>query len=137
MGSGSLRRRRFSARVLSALSWLSQILSALGTRALPESEIGQFAPRRLRTVTILAVTGLLREARIVALPGVTPVVGGADPAQLREKLTGAIGKDARGIISIGVGGGLDPILQSGDCIVASEVVDGSERFATDSPWMER
>lgn len=88
-------------------------------------------------MTILAVTGLLREARIAALPGVTAVPGGADPSQLRKKLAGAISKGARGIISIGVGGGLDPSLKPGDCIVGSEVAHGAARFAADGPWTER
>ena len=87
-------------------------------------------------MTILAVTGLLREARIAAA-GVTAVVGGADPSQLREKLARAIGKGAHGIISIGVGGGLAPSLKPGDCIVGSEVLDGAERFATDGDWTAR
>ncbi len=48
MGPGVLHRRRFPARVLSALSRLSEIFPALGAGALPQSEGEQFPPRGVR-----------------------------------------------------------------------------------------
>ena len=88
-------------------------------------------------MTIVAVSGLMREARMVGGSGVRTVVGAGDAAALRRKLADAIAQGAHGIISIGIAGGLEPSLKSGDCLVASEVVTGGERIATDSAWRAR
>ncbi len=66
---------------------------------------------------ILAVTGLQREARILAGPGVEVVAGAAD-LDLRAA-------DKRGVISIGIAGALAPGLKPGDWVVADAVRDGS------------
>src|ERR1700674_3397726 len=86
LDSAALHRRRIPARVLFALPRLSEILPALGARPISQSEIRQFAPRRLRSMTIVAVSGLMREARIAGGPGVRSVVGGGDSTALRRKL---------------------------------------------------
>jgi hopanoid-associated phosphorylase len=88
-------------------------------------------------MTIVAVSGLMREARLVGGPDVRTVVGAGDSAALRRKLADAIAQGAHGIISIGIAGGLDPSLKSGDCLIASEVVTGGERISTDSAWSAR
>jgi adenosylhomocysteine nucleosidase len=88
-------------------------------------------------MTIVAVSGLMREARMAGGPGVRSVVGGGDSTALRRKLAEAIAQGAHGIISIGIAGGLDPSLKSGDCLVASEVVSGAERISTDPAWRAR
>jgi hopanoid-associated phosphorylase len=86
-------------------------------------------------VTILAVTGLLREAKIVTQAGVVAVAGGGNPARLREAL-GRMGTSAQGVISIGIAGGLAPHLKSGDCILASAVTDGRTRFPAHERWRD-
>lgn len=78
---------------------------------------------------ILAVTGLQREARILAGPGVEVVTGGGD-FDLR-----AVGK--QGVISIGIAGGLAPGLKPGDWVVADGVRDRDEVLPTDRDWTER
>ncbi len=85
---------------------------------------------------IIAVTGLVREARIADAPGVKTIAGGGK-ASLAAKLEQALGEGAKGIISIGIAGGLSPRLASGDCVIASEVLSGGERFATDPAWTAR
>src|ERR1019366_9310984 len=82
----ALHRRRFPARVLPQLSRLSQILPALGPGALPQFQKRQFAAGRVRVVTILAVTGLSKEAKIVGVADVVAVAGGGDAKALAEKL---------------------------------------------------
>jgi hopanoid-associated phosphorylase len=84
---------------------------------------------------IVAVTGMLREARIAAGPGVVTVMGNA--TLLREKLGRAISGGAHGVISFGIAGGLEPSLKAGDCVVAREVVYGTERFLPDAQWTAR
>ena len=86
-------------------------------------------------MTILAVCGLLREARIAAGPGVAALAG--DAATLRKKLEAAVAPDTRGIVSFGIAGGLANSLKPGDCVIASEIVANGQRFATDEAWRAR
>jgi adenosylhomocysteine nucleosidase len=67
-------------------------------------------------VTILAVTGLKREAEIAGGPGVVAVAGGGDAAGLMAKLD-ALHGDIKGVISFGLAGGLSPLLKVGDVVV--------------------
>ena len=60
---------------------------------------------------IIAVTGLAREARLVAGPEVRPVVGGGDAQALEERLTAELANGARRILSIGICGALCPALR--------------------------
>ena len=71
---------------------------------------------------LLIVTGLLREARIAAGPGMTVICSSSDPRQLRAQLAAFNPASVRGIISFGVAGGLCPSLQPGDVVIASKVV---------------
>lgn len=83
---------------------------------------------------ILAVTGLAREARLIAGPHLTPVVGGGDVVLLENRLRSALSKGARRILSIGICGGLAPSLRVGDAILASEIVVGEDTFPTHAGW---
>jgi adenosylhomocysteine nucleosidase len=85
-------------------------------------------------VTILAVTGMLREANIVKRAGVMAIACGGDFAELRTALRD-IG-EIDGVISIGIAGGLAPGLKPGSCVLATEVVDDPDRFDTDDAWRE-
>ncbi|MBC9178929.1 phosphorylase family protein [Pseudoroseomonas ludipueritiae] len=86
-------------------------------------------------MTILAATGLHRETRILAAPGVRPIPGGGDAARLEAELN-RLAPTARGIISIGIAGALAPGLRPGDWVVA-EMVLGDEAAATDAAWAAR
>jgi adenosylhomocysteine nucleosidase len=79
---------------------------------------------------LLIVTGLQSEARIAAGSGMTVICCSSNPAQLRSQLATFDHASVRGIISFGIAGGLDPSLEAGDLVVASEVVAGSSRWAT-------
>ena len=65
-------------------------------------------------MTILAVTGLTREAEIVGAAGVVAVAGGGDAAALAAKLD-ALHGDIRGVISIGLARGAVAAAESGRC----------------------
>ena len=88
-------------------------------------------------MTIIAVSGLLREARIAAGPGIRTLVGGGNAPLLRRTLDGALAEGAQGLISIGIAGGLSPSLRTGDCIVASDVRQGDQCFPADAAWTAR
>jgi len=85
---------------------------------------------------ILAVTGLQREQRIVAGPGVEAIAGGGDHKRLEALLEARI-TGAHGIISIGIAGGLAPGLRVGDWVVADAVLADGEPLPTDASWTER
>jgi adenosylhomocysteine nucleosidase len=84
-------------------------------------------------VTILAVTGLKREAEIAGGPGVVAVTGGGDSKSLAAKL-GALHGDIQGVISIGLGGGLSPLLKVGEVVIADQVLFDAEHWRCDERW---
>jgi hopanoid-associated phosphorylase len=86
-------------------------------------------------MTVLAATGLLREARILASPGLEVVPGGGNAARLEAALD-RLAPGARGIISIGIAGALAPGLRPGDWVVA-EAVLGDGTIATEAAWAAR
>ena len=132
----ALHGRRIPARVLPALSRLSEILPALGRCALPQSQSGQCAPRCLRVVMLLAVTGLRREARIVESDDMTTISSGGNQPSLTQQIAIALRGTARGVVSFGIAGALAPALMPGDCVVASHIIDGSEIIACDAKWLK-
>jgi hopanoid-associated phosphorylase len=83
---------------------------------------------------IIAVTGLAREARLIAGPGVVPVVSGGDVVELERRLAAELGNGARRVISIGICGALAPDLRVGDAIVASKIVDRDSSYPTHEQW---
>ncbi|HEY0300150.1 MAG TPA: hypothetical protein VGC36_02385 [Rhizomicrobium sp.] len=87
-------------------------------------------------MTVLAVVGLAREARIARRAKLIPVISGADGELLTRRLEEAIAKHhPRGIVSFGIAGALAPLLKIGDTIVATHVVHGEERYPTDPAWL--
>ena len=87
-------------------------------------------------MTILAVTGLSKEARIVGVADVVAVAGGGDAKSLAEKL-GALHGDIRGVISIGLAGALSPLLKVGDVVIADQIVTGAESWDCHEGWRVR
>jgi hopanoid-associated phosphorylase len=82
---------------------------------------------------ILAATGLRREARIVAGPGVVAVSGGGVAHRLEAALESSA-DTAEALISFGVAGALAPGLRPGDCVIADRVICEGDEFATDPAW---
>lgn len=78
---------------------------------------------------VLAVTGLAREARIAAGPGVVTMCGGGDSGRLRRMLRGHHGR-YRAVISFGLAGGLDPALTPGDVVLSTHIVHDGARYPT-------
>src|ERR1700709_1651146 len=145
VGRPALHGNGVSTGVLSALSWLCEVLSALGAGAVSKFEEHQQQGGRGWNVNlgvgtaasvgnsfdprpILIVTGLAQEARIAAGPGMTVICSSSDPKQLRALLATFDPSTIRGVISFGVAGGLCPSLKSGDVVVATEVMAGDSRW---------
>jgi adenosylhomocysteine nucleosidase len=84
---------------------------------------------------ILAVTGLQRERRILAGPGVEVVAGGGDQVRLEAELERLV-SGVRGIISIGIAGALAPGLRPGRWVVATAVHDRGAALPTDPDWTD-
>jgi len=84
-------------------------------------------------VTIIAVTGLTREAEIVGCDSVIAVAGGGDAALLAQKLD-ALHGDITGVISVGLGGGLSPLLKVGDAVIADRIIASAEIFCCNDTW---
>jgi adenosylhomocysteine nucleosidase len=87
-------------------------------------------------MTILAVTGLSKEAEIVGVAGVIAVAGGGDSKSLAGKLN-ALHGDIRGVISIGLAGALSPHLKVGDVVIADAVMTGAENWQCHEGWRVR
>ena len=84
-------------------------------------------------MTVLAVTGLKREARIAGRAGVVAVAGGGDAASLKAKLD-ALHGDIKGVISVGLAGALSPLLKVGDVVIADQVIQERETWRCSGDW---
>ena len=87
-------------------------------------------------MTILAVTGLAKEAQIVGVADVVAVAGGGDAVSLASKLN-ALHGDIRGVISIGLAGALSPHLKVGDVVIADQILTGMETWDCHETWRVR
>lgn len=86
---------------------------------------------------VLAATGMLAEAGIARGPGVVAIAGGGDPARLALMLQAALDRQAKGIISFGIAGGLKGGHAPGSIVLANAVHADGQRIATDATWMAR
>src|SRR6516165_9991395 len=87
---------------------------------------------------VVIVSGLQREAAILAGPGRLSICG--DATTLRAKLAQAAGLRPQLVMSWGVCGGLDPRLRPGDIVVGAEVASDEGSIRTDEAvrsWLER
>ena len=87
-------------------------------------------------MTIIAVTGLAKEAQIVGTAGVVAVAGGGDGEGLAAKLN-ALHGDIKGVISIGLAGALSPLLEVGEVVIADQIMTGTENWDCDGNWRLR
>jgi hopanoid-associated phosphorylase len=83
---------------------------------------------------VIAAMGLAREAALVERHGVQALACGGSAVALRTALTAAIARERpRGLISIGIAGGLDPSLPVGAIVIGNMV----GRTPTDAAWAAR
>jgi hopanoid-associated phosphorylase len=86
-------------------------------------------------MSVLAVVGLAKEARIARRAGLKPVIGGGDSHLLAKRLEEAAG-GATAVVSFGIAGALAPLLRVGDAIIATHVVAGREHYTCDAAWSQ-
>lgn len=86
---------------------------------------------------VLAVTGLNRETRIIAGPGVVTLASGGAIAWLAARIEVMLAPDIAGIISIGIAGALDPALKAADAVIATAVTGHGEVYPTNDAWTAR
>jgi adenosylhomocysteine nucleosidase len=82
------------------------------------------------SANVLIVSGLKREAAILAGPGRTTLCG--DASTLRTRLAEAANLKPSLVVSWGLCGGLDPRLRPGDLILGAEVVADEGAVRTDA-----
>lgn len=83
------------------------------------------------TLPVLAVSGLAKEVRLAAGPGVEAVGAGGDPVRLVRLLDARTAPACRAVVSFGIAGGLDPALRPGDVVIATGIVTLAGRFDSD------
>ena len=87
---------------------------------------------------VLAVSGLMAEARVAARsPHTMTVTGGGQAGHLERLIKQAITKDCRGLISFGMAAGLKPGLRPGTYMIGCEVVDDKGRHPANDVWIAR
>jgi adenosylhomocysteine nucleosidase len=87
--------------------------------------------------TLIVVSGLRVEARIVAGAATQALAGGGDPARLEAQIVQAAENGGCALLSFGLAAGLDPGLAPGSIVIPREVVHGPRRYATDHAWSQR
>ncbi|WP_083931627.1 hypothetical protein [Methyloferula stellata] len=87
---------------------------------------------------MIAVTGLIAEARAAYGPDIRVLSGGGDAVQLASDLEEAVAGEAAAIISFGIAGGLAPGLKPGTCLIARSVLTAEgERYYADAAWARK
>ena len=85
-------------------------------------------------LSVVAATGLIREARIAADPRVRAVAGGGDAAYLADALEREARRGACGIISFGIAGGLRSGFPAGTWLIGKSVATLTSRWHCDDAW---
>ncbi|BCJ91983.1 hypothetical protein IZ6_27180 [Terrihabitans soli] len=80
---------------------------------------------------VLVVTGVAREAKLAAGPGVVTVCSGGSPERLRTLLARQDPRGITAVISFGIAGGLNPALETGHVVVADAIISPDFRRMTD------
>ena len=92
-------------------------------------------PRPGTSGPVIAVTGLLVEARIAAGAGVRTIAGGGGAMALAAALEAALAGGARAVMSFGIAGGLAEDLACGSWVIARSVLTPAARWPCDAAWM--
>lgn len=81
------------------------------------------------------VTGLIAEAAYLESISFSTFCSGGHPVRAAEGAQQMVDSGATGLVSFGVGGGLDPSLPPGSLVVATMVITPEgEKIKTDSSW---
>jgi len=86
---------------------------------------------------LIAVVGMVSEAKLLAASGARVIIGGGQARRLEAELEAELARGVPGVISFGVCGALDPMLGVADVILASAVVTDGQSIPTDPAWLQR
>jgi len=84
---------------------------------------------------VVAVTGLVVEARVAAGPGVRAIAGGGSVPTLVAALEHALAQGAGAVMSFGIAGGLAEDLACGTWVIARAIVTPDKRWPCDAAWV--
>jgi len=85
---------------------------------------------------LLFITGMQREAACCANDGVMIICSGANIQYLNQQLAALENEKFSAVVSVGLAGGLDPTLRSGDILIADAIVENSETLPTDQRFAQ-
>jgi hopanoid-associated phosphorylase len=88
------------------------------------------------SLAIVTVSGLAREARIAAGPGIRAIAAAGDLRRLSQLIEREVAQGARGIMSFGIAGGLAEDIGAGAWIIGRSIVAGDARWPCDPAWAE-
>lgn len=91
---------------------------------------------RTALASVVAVTGLPREQKIIARGGGVTLAGYGNPSELARSLGQAVEMGAKAFISMGISGGLAPGLSCGSIVIGAEVVGVNSRYTADLRWSD-
>lgn len=86
---------------------------------------------------ILVISGLNREAALVAEPGIVTIAGGGDRATLERHLAGLGERPFAAVISFGLAGSLVVELTPGELVLPTGVRDGDRTYPVDPTILDR
>ncbi|WP_155801444.1 phosphorylase family protein [Magnetospirillum molischianum] len=87
-------------------------------------------------VAVGVIVGMESEAALLP-PGTRIGVAGADSARAASEARRLLDEGAEALLSLGIGGGLDPALVPGEIVIGTAVQDGDETLDTNQVWMCR
>jgi hopanoid-associated phosphorylase len=86
---------------------------------------------------IIAVVGMVSEAKLLAGCDVRVIIGGGQARRLETDLEAEVAAGATGVLSFGLCGALDPVLSVADIVIASAVITDRESIRADAAWSAR
>jgi hopanoid-associated phosphorylase len=88
------------------------------------------------SLAIVAVSGLAREARIAAGPGVRAIAAAGDQRRLADLVEREVVRGARGIMSFGIAGGIAESIGAGAWLIGRAIVTLEARWPCDARWAD-
>ena len=86
---------------------------------------------------LLVVTGMARESRLAAGPGTIVVASGGNTDRLNARLATRGCGDCHAVLSFGIAGGLNSAVNTGNVILATNIVAGNRRWSADTDLADR
>jgi hopanoid-associated phosphorylase len=86
---------------------------------------------------IIAVVGMVSEARLLEGSGAQVIIGGGQAHRLAQELDANLSAGAAGVLSFGLCGALDPTLKVAELVIATSVIFEGQSVMADDAWRAR